>query len=421
MTANNTTRSNRKEGAGPLTTNLLRRRFITAIGSSGAIMLAGCTDDGGGGDGPSVDWRLFGGSPQNTRYLPVAGPTSEPTERWRFDPDGFTPRPPVVAGNYVYTADGEHSDNRRIYAINTEEGSEEWSEQQYRALETPGIGDGTVVVGMQDTEKNDVLAFEVATGENQWQTTLPPDDGGDPYVAGPPTVTDGMAYVLGDERLYALDLADGEIQWHETFDARRPVMPCVAGDLVVVGSSGEGAVAAYHREDGTEAWRYGIRGDFWGPAFADGLVYVVDTRRMMVESSEFVGLDPDDGSEAFLTSEPFEKDVAADPAIADDTAYVLTRDSLIAVDLDDGSSRWHVSPAGEPTTPPCATDDAVYLGWKAEEEPTSLTAVSTAGEELWSLSIQEDRRASIQPPAIGDGVLYIALKGSGSVVALEEA
>lgn len=199
---------------------------------------------------------------------------------WEVSTDGPCYRSPAVVGGNVICPIDRQDVGDRIVAI--DDGARQWGESLDNPLSAPPIGGaGTLYV----TAGERVIAIDAGTGARAWEDplasqatglALAPDtlvvttftdelialqpSNGDPlWDAEPgglsdvgPSVSDGLAYVVGeDDRVYAHDLADGTQQW-DTQLFETPTGPPIIGAhlLLVVGS---GYIATHRPRSSVDA------------------------------------------------------------------------------------------------------------------------------------------------------------------------
>ena len=186
-------------------------------------------------------------------------------EKWHYDAGSATGRASAVAGGLVFfgTADGQ------LRVVDAATGQEHWqfaSGQTSEPLRTPTVSNGVVYVNVGPT----LYAFDATTGAEHWRTTF---DG-----ARPVTTAGGLLYTAGlDGIIYALDSADGSIQW--TFNtgvgnATAPIPSLVGDTLYAV--SGQYGLYALDATTGAERWEIPLDGAEvdTGPSVANGMIYV---------------------------------------------------------------------------------------------------------------------------------------------------
>lgn len=176
-----------------------------------------------------------------------------------------------------------------------------------RSRRGEGYGGGLAVSGgilYVTSGYGHVTALDVNNGDIKWQTDTPTP------MHGAPTVADGRVYTVSqDDELVALNAKTGDIEWTfqgivESARMLTPSAPAVYGEFVVAPFA-SGELGAFRAQTGRDIW-------------SDGL-----TRQ------------------AGLTALSDLNDVAASPAIFDNTVYAISHSGLLAAtDLRTGERRW---------------------------------------------------------------------------------
>lgn len=166
-------------------------------------------------------------------------------ERWSTTVgDGWAVAQPVACHDetlYLATA----TSSGRLVALDAEGGAEQWSQSTDIVVAGPVVADDFVAV----RTRTGIEAFDAA-GDHRFTFGIPEDRGDD--IA----MDDGMLYVPGEERLYAIDRA-GERAW--VYDgADRLGAPTVVGETVLVAEDGE--IVALSKSDGEVSWRADTEG-----------------------------------------------------------------------------------------------------------------------------------------------------------------
>ena len=259
-------------------------------------------------------------------------------------------------------------------------------------LSPPIVADGVVVsLGPESVE-----AFDVVTGEPAWSLErelgppVPPAlaTGADPQVLlftegwgdgpdlssasatpsqtatpSPTAVPSPTSEVFaGPSRLVAVTWPDGERRWKVDLPEVSRSGVTVADDLALVGTN-DGSVTAVEIATGDVAWTAEAGGNVeQAIAVADGIA-VVSVRGGEQTPASVVGLDLDDGSEAWRYEPEAPTLVASAAALADGAAFVGTSDGTVhAVGLADGTLRWSARVNGfAPWSPPATSDGRVFV------------------------------------------------------------
>ena len=225
----------------------------------------------GGASPLVVDGTVYAPLGVSLYALDVA--TGEP--RWRFPTGLPSESMPAVEAGTVYFA----GDDTYVYALDAAEGTERWrtkTDAQVRANVTVA-GDVVCVV----TESGRVYALDRETGAERWTHRLPRDTEG--RLPRPEAVaTDGSrVYVLTDDRLTALAVANGHHCWR-FLDVQTGYLPAVAvcdGRVYTSHPDGLGVLdAASGDERGVIVETEFLR---TGPAIAEGALYAVSGNELV--------------------------------------------------------------------------------------------------------------------------------------------
>ena len=95
---------------------------------------------------------MFGGGPARTGIYEGPGPEAPVEAKWRFETDGPVGSSPAVVEGTVYIGSGGRgSEDRHVYAIDTESGEKQWRFQTDGPVySSPAVVEGTVYVGSTD-------------------------------------------------------------------------------------------------------------------------------------------------------------------------------------------------------------------------------------------------------------------------------
>ncbi|ELZ54043.1 Pyrrolo-quinoline quinone beta-propeller repeat-containing protein [Halorubrum hochstenium ATCC 700873] len=191
-------------------------------------------------------------------------------ERWAEPLPGSVEDPPAVRGDGVFVAA-----DSALYRLDIADGSEAWR----RNVGSVALGPSATAAGLLVAADGDLAVRDPDTGDR-----LRALDGYDGEVHGV-AVADGTAYWLTDERLAAVDVANGTEVWRLDAAGSQEGL-CVGRETVVAPVRYEGfdletawpAVAAFDRDTGDVRWYYHIDGfDVMfttPPVLVDGAVYV---------------------------------------------------------------------------------------------------------------------------------------------------
>ena len=196
----------------------------------------------------------------------------------------------------------------------------------------------------------------------RWRTQLAiPSEDGVGVVASAPVVGDERVYVADSERVHALSLRTGELEWQsetlpvtetEQYGVYRPetVAPRIGPESqIYVGL--ETGLAALDPADGTIRWRANGQSAVAPPTVVENL--------LVAQGEDLVRAFDPDGTERWSVS--LDRDVARrQPAATGDAVVLRTERGLKALDPETGDTRWTRSIRAE--SPPSIDDGTVFAG-----------------------------------------------------------
>jgi outer membrane protein assembly factor BamB len=297
---------------------------------------------------------------------------------------------------------------------------------------SPVIAEGKIILtGSRkdgDTTHLTAFALDVATGKTLWSIDLfkPTAEemgalhGKNSLASSTPIIADGIAYVhFGHMGTAALRLADGSEVWKKQV-SYKPMhgngsSPVIVGDLLVVNADAEidPTIVAFHRKDGTIAWRT-PRGQEVRSAFSFSTPLVVETdgrTEILSAGSGMIGAyAPDDGRLLWKVTYGEGYSVVPRPVVADGIAYVATGynvPKLIAIrlgkatgDVTKTHTAWEVT-RRMPKTPSMLATGGQILVLDDTGTLTSLDAKS--GKQAWNEKLPGNFSAS---PILTGEILY---------------
>ena len=308
---------------------------------------------------------------------------------------------------------------------------------------SPVIAEGKIILSgsRKDGDATHLTAFalDVATGKTLWNIDLfkPTAEetaalhGKNSLASSTPIIADGIVYVhFGHMGTAALRLADGEVVWKKQV-SYKPMhgngsSPVIVGDLLVVNADAEidPTIVAFHRKDGTIAWRtpreQKVRSTF---SFSTPLVVETDGRTEILSAgSGMIGAyAPDDGRLLWKATYGEGYSVVPRPIVADGMAYVATGynvPKLIAIrlgkatgDVTETHIAWEVT-RRMPKTPSMLATGGQILVLDDTGTLTSLDAKS--GEPVWNEKLPGNFSAS--PVLTGDTLYAVTEDGVCYVV-----
>jgi len=251
---------------------LTRRGTLRAVGGTvvGSTLVSGATDIATGQSDES--WPQLGYDDANTGHAPQnTGPAEDIQLEWTKEDvaTGTTEPSVVVADGTVY-----FNSRNNVYALDAEDGTEQWAYEAGNGVSSPVVADGTVYIGSLD---NNVYALDIEDGTEQWVYETYEERGGiRGAVHTSPAVADSTVYVRSnDNGFYALDAEDGTELWVFEASTGSYSTPAVLNNTVYIGI--ENSLYRLDAEDGTEQWTYEMDGETYSsPAVRNGIVYVGD-------------------------------------------------------------------------------------------------------------------------------------------------
>ncbi len=297
---------------------------------------------------------------------------------------------------------------------------------------SPVIADGKIILtgSRKDGDITHLTAFalDVATGKTLWNMDLfkPTEEemkalhGKNSLASSTPVIEDGIVYVhFGHMGTAALRLANGEVVWKKQV-SYKPMhgnggSPIIVGDLLVVNADAEvdPTIVAFHRKDGTIAWRtpreQKVRSAF---SFSTPLVVETDGRKEILSAgSGMIGAyAPEDGRLLWKATYGEGYSVVPRPVVAEGIAYVATGynvPKLIAIrlgkatgDVTNTHIAWEVT-RRMPKTPSMIVTQGQILVLDDTGSLTGLNAKS--GEQVWNEKLPGNFSAS---PILTGNTLY---------------
>ena len=330
----------------------MRRRTLLVGASAGILApLSGCV---GGRENPGND---------------ADGTTDELTDGWQqFQTD--------AAHTGATTADGPDGGGRV-----------RWWSDTWGLTTAPVIEDGTVYVG-SGLRNQSIFAFDLATGERQWQAPIGDD------IERALAVGDGTVYASASG-VYALDAETGDEEWMDRTDTTRGL--ALDGDTVYACSGGGGPIVALAADDGEERWRRDIH-TLTAPTVADGRIFAVG-------NDNLVAVDAESGDTEW--EETIDR-AGGSPTVADGTVFAATRGALFAQDATTGEREWTLE-GNFRATDVATIDGTIYLAGRQQEceewISRALAVDAATGDVEWRL---DDDGLGAGSVVVTDGTVYVA-------------
>jgi outer membrane protein assembly factor BamB len=283
----------------------------------------------------------------------------------------------------------------------------------------PTVVNDTVFVGSWDER---LYAINAADGTEQWSFSTSPSGGGSfGPIAGAPAVVDQTVYVgtnmRGFGRVYAINDSDGSKEWQYKTGSRVYTSPTVVDGTVFVGNDGGSLgdpapnLYALDADDGSELWIFQTENNIRSsPTVVDETVYFGS------DNGQIYAVETTDGTERWSTSLGQWPPVRSSPTVVDGTVYVGCGDrdgkDLYALNAEDGSIQWGVNIGRGTDSSPTVIEDTLYIG----NTDQHIYAVNTDdGSVLWSF---KTNNTIISSPTVAGNVVYVGSQ-DGSIYALD--
>ncbi|HSR52530.1 MAG TPA: PQQ-binding-like beta-propeller repeat protein [Acidobacteriota bacterium] len=277
-----------------------------------------------------------------------------------------------------------------------QDGTLKWDFDAGQIIESsPAIGpEGITYVG----SVNDQLFAVQPDGTQQWSF-----DTGDSIRQASVVAESGVIYVGNDNGvIFALN-PDGTQMW--TFDSglesRLTGEMALAADGTLyagIGTATEATVFAIN-PDGSQAWTFDPGSTIRGISIGNGGAVVLTDGTGDVYSLTSQG--------DLMWNVDFTNGINAPASIADDgTIYVASNSEFMALDPEDGSQIWEIATEGSSESAATAVDGTIYLPVAESASAGALLALDPEdGSQIWSFGTT----ARVQTtPAVGfDGIIYI--------------
>ena len=341
---------------------------------------------------------------------------------WRHELPGPTHRAaPVRHGDKLLYSVTD--DNLRgyagVYAVDSKTGNREWHTPTDASVKnTPAVSEDGLAVATSIAGR--VHGFDAGTGRVLWHCDLPRYPGRWIYTA--PVIAEGTVFTGGKAGYGAYDLATGEERWYTTLTtpvgSGDPVgdgwgsfpSPIVVGGLLITHLSGRGLVAL-DRASGEIVWEtpLGITHYFSSPVMAGGLIV------SGVEFGQLAALDPETG-EIVWQGEILDAQYPTQILVEGERMYVTTNQGRIrCLALTPREAFWSVQ-AGDDLLDMNPFRRGVRSTWAGPVRYRDLLAVGGIDGRLYMLNLETGTVVSraefpapiSAAPGVVDGRLVVA-------------
>jgi len=197
------------------------------------------------------------------------------------------------------------------------------------------MGDAVFFIG--NASKNAVFAIDIFTHGEIWNFSL------EEKITTTPTIWDNSLILATDDKLYTLNISNGDEFWSNPFSSKMS-SPAVDGGKLYIGSD-DGNLYCYDIVDGSLIWNFSANGPVYSsPVVADGVIYFGTNTK----NGTIYALNASDGSLIWKyvlhPPDPYSYyTIMSSPAIAD---------GILFVGADDGKVRAFVEGNYTPPEPP---------------------------------------------------------------------
>ncbi|MCO8242827.1 MULTISPECIES: PQQ-binding-like beta-propeller repeat protein [unclassified Haladaptatus] len=380
----------------PSPSSLSRRGFLATAGTLGTAVGLGdaqttTTTIGtttSSKDAPKPDWT-FPENPDDS--------SSDDEEAVRFvypiaEKDGLL----VVLSAYL---SGNRKGSRySLQALNADDGSVKWSNDDFFPVTLPVVEDGTVYLSAQlergDGSSRRFVALDLRTGDEQWHNSVS-------AASSMVKVDDSHVYLFAeqDARFVALDTSSGKQAWtYEVTGDYASEIFLLDGTVYFRVKSGLYALSA---EDGSEQWKQQNSNINLSSVTEEGIF----CRR----GGSFVAFDRKNGDELWSVQ-------GSGTATVEDGRVYLWGETLRAIDPENGSVEWQYDDVHSITSDPVVADGLV-VGVSGDGV---LSAINTDGTKAWTFETETQADYYSTVSEVSDGKVYSMIGQTLYVLSAED-
>ncbi len=309
---------------------------------------------------------------------------------------------PVMVDDVVYFCASQH-----LYAVDAKSGSQKWVHDigaEFGFMCPPKVANDTVYVVSHTRGGEDlgyVFALNAANGELLWRNDVAPGN-----RAATLNVGGDLVYFSGPNGcIYALDPADGAVQWKVETDTKHTLPPVASGGAMYFSTIDQ--FYAIDASDGSELWRYDRSiGSSGSPVFSGGIVYLNSPDPPYLLGCSYgnvYAFDATNGLKLWNYSYPTRLSGMSHLEVSNGVAYFHSRDALFALSAGNGSELWSQNIVD-------VTSFSVGNGVVYYNSGTTFGALDAAnGDTLWIHTTSGTQ----SPLTVADGVAYF---GAGNTV-----
>lgn len=339
----------------------------------------------------ATSWAMFHGDPAHSGYSTSVGPITNQT-LWTFTTGSYIATSPAIVDGVVYIGSWDHN----FYALNAYSGNELWSFTTEGLVDTsPCVYNGAVYVSSNvGGGVSTFYALNASTGSEIWRTR--------DFIMSSPTIVEGIVYMAQYPSVVAFNATDGNEIWRTYIGNNLGTSaPAVLNGVVYKsvqsgGNSIYGSIYALDDLTGNIIWSHATEGSIdSSPCVANNLVFVGS------DDSKIYALDAIVGTEIWNYTTGGE--VNSSPATHDGLVYVGSSDkNLYALKCSSGEKVWSYLTGGRIDSSPLVAGGAVYF---TSYDCNFYALNSASGEKIWSYSTEAPQ--GVSSPAICYGALYV--------------
>jgi outer membrane protein assembly factor BamB len=370
-----------------------------------------------------VNGVVYAGAANGAVYALRAGDGSV---LWRHKIDPGASAAPLVNGGILYiTTSMNDVGPGSLYALRASDGMELWRYTSNDAVDNLLVANGIAYVTSYDvvSQKGSLIALRASDGTQLWHETARG------FLYSAPVVDDQVLYVStsadnGSGTVYALRASDGTPLWHKTTTTFTSVPLVVNGIAYLVSDQGLSALQA---SDGKLRWRVPVDGNTdIAPQVINGVLYLTTTKISLeapATPTSQGSMLPQVGTIGNLL-----QSVVPKAPVKQTLPLKQGLSSVYAVRVSDGTVLWHYSMSKEKGNNWAnwfsIESGTVYAGTYVDQDKSYIYALrSSDGSLLWRHAVY--RGMSVNA-FVANGIIYIASfinngsinDGSGAVYAL---
>ncbi|TDD39131.1 hypothetical protein E1286_35695 [Nonomuraea terrae] len=250
--------------------------------------------------------------------------------RWTGRPRGSLREEVVTAaGNVIVAVTADE-----VVAFDAATGQRRWARSLGGPGGTPAVSGQILCVAASERGSRVVLGLDPRDGRTRWTRPVEGFALNRPVVAA-----SGSAYIVGEERIHAIDGSDGSVRWRATVDGELPLMarPVVVGSQVLLHDR-DGTVYAFDGSTGDRAWKQEIAITRPARDLLDlyGLTPLVVSGRMLMYDHAGQLLAMDQGTGEVHWRRSVEKQINRWPVATRGAVHVKGVNTVVSIDVGSG-------------------------------------------------------------------------------------